>query len=99
MSEQGREVDLPRVDLSAGGLDGSNLLLAERLADDVKSAGKRRVSEGPILFPWKRRSDRGGKGFLGVGQLSLRLCQCCRDRTDALTGPVHERPPWKGLRS
>jgi len=43
-------VNLPGSGLNARGLDGPNLLLAERLANNVQAMGQRSVAEAPVLF-------------------------------------------------
>jgi hypothetical protein len=51
------------VRLDTGGLDGRNLELVESLADDIKPAGARRITEFPILLLRERRADCRRQGL------------------------------------
>ena len=60
-----------QIDRAGCGIDGSrlhrrDLLLAERLADDVETTRERRVAEGPGPLPWPVRPDGGNERLLGV---------------------------------
>ena len=57
MGEKRREVDLAGCRVNRCSLDRGDLLLAEALAHDIKSARQRSISKRPIRFTRKRGSD------------------------------------------
>src|SRR5260370_3077168 len=99
MSENGGQLNEARVLVDRRGLHGRDLMLAQRLADDIESVRERGIAERPIALPWKRRSDGRGQQLLRVGELGLRLGESACDGADRFTGPVHGLPPRSGHRS
>ena len=66
MGEKGREIDDPGGLVDRGGLHGCDLLLAQRLADDLKPARERRIPELPCTALPALRLDRADADFSGL---------------------------------
>jgi hypothetical protein len=71
MGQERREPDLAALLVDGRGLDRGNLVLAEAFTDDVKPAGQRRVAEGPVGLPGKRRADGGRQRLFRIAQVAL----------------------------
>src|SRR3984893_8946153 len=98
MGEHRGEANEPRL-VDRRGLHGRDLMLAQRLADDIEPARERGIAERPVALPWKWRPDGRRQRLLRVGQLGLGLGESARDGANRFTGPVHGLPPRSGYRS
>ena len=68
--------------IDRGGLDGRNLMLAQRLANDVESARQRGIAEGAVGLAGERRADGGGERLLRIGEFRLGFGQRAGDGAD-----------------
>src|SRR4051794_11531264 len=99
MDKERGEADQSGVMIDRRGLHGCDLVLSKAFANDLKPTRKWRISETSIAFSWERRGNSRYKRFFRVDELDLRLGQCRRNGADRLTGPVHDRAPWRAHRS
>ena len=81
----------PLVD--GGGLNDSNLVLAEGLADDIEPARERGVAEGPIGFARKRGADSGRQRLFRVSEVALGPGERRSNGANGVTGAVRWPPP------
>ena len=77
MGKQGGESQHPGVVIDCRGLDESDLVLAERLADDLEPAGEGRVAKASHRLSGSPAGNGGGERFFGVDEVRLRLCEGC----------------------
>jgi hypothetical protein len=89
----------PHVLVDRRGLHRRDLVLAQRLADDVEPAGERSITEGPVVLPREWGPYGGDQGLLRIGKLGLSLGEGARNGADRFTGALHVRPPLRGGRS
>ena len=65
----------PALAVERRGLQGRDLMLAERLAHDVEAAGERCIAEAALPLPWPSAPDCGGQRLFRIDQFGLRLGQ------------------------
>ena len=82
MREHRRQIDDPGRLIDRGGLHGGYLMLAQRLAHDLKPAGQRRVTELPRTALPASRLNRPDQRLLRIGEFDLRLGQRGGERRD-----------------
>jgi hypothetical protein len=58
MCQERREPDLAAFLVDGRSLDRGDLMLAQALADDIKSAGERSIVEGQVALARERRAAR-----------------------------------------
>jgi hypothetical protein len=75
MGERGREVDEPARLIDRRGLDGGDLVLAQRLAHNLETTREWCIAESPLLLPSPLGPNRRGQRLLRIDQLGLRLGQ------------------------
>ena len=61
MCQKGRQIDEAGSLVHRRGLDGGNLMLAERLTYDIETAGQRGITEGSFLPTSPSWLDGGGE--------------------------------------
>ena len=63
MRQHGGQIDHTADLIDGGGLDGSDFVLAQRLAHDVETARERRITEAALPLPHPAGPDSGGQRF------------------------------------
>jgi hypothetical protein len=77
VSKYSRQIDDARGLIDRRGLDGRDLVLAERLAHDIETACERGVAEQPLRSIGRFAFDRPDQRFLRIGKFNLRLGERC----------------------
>src|SRR5262249_19151094 len=72
---------------------GGDLVLPQRFAHDVESAGERRIAEAALAVSWSAGANGGRERLFRVDEFGLGLGQGRGQRRDRFTGPGHGRPP------
>src|SRR6185437_4892797 len=93
MDQCGGQPDEATVLVNRGRLYGRDLVLAKALADDFESTGEGGITQRFSVLRWRLGEERPDQRLLRVGELDLRLGQSRGNRSDALTGSLHGRPP------
>jgi hypothetical protein len=79
VGERCGEADQSGLVVDRSGLDGRDLVAAQRLAYDVEAARQRRIAIGLILIARVRGADGGDERLFRIGQFRLRLGEGCGD--------------------
>src|SRR6516165_8537485 len=99
MGEHGGQGQHPESLIDRSGLHDGDLVLAERLADDLEPAGEGRVAKAARRLSGSPACNGGGERFFWVDEVRLCLGERRGKGCERLTGSLHGRPPYRRNRS